>query len=368
MTQRNLLPRRAVLPTMRVVFLRAAVLALLAALGCAALPLRAQLLPQAPSGPTPHAESAPAAPPRPAPPAPRAPTIVANANLVNVVFSVRHKNSFVAGLTRTDFRVLEDGVAQRIAFFSAAENQPLTLGWLLDTSPSQVNLLPEEQELSGDFFRQVLRPKDLAFVLGFDADIRLLQDLTASPELLSRAVDRAHIGGGSAGSIYNPGPFPSSTQIGGTHLWDAIVEACRDRLAQQVGRKAIVVITDGQDQGSEHTPAQAARVLMDSNTVLFAVIAADPAFYHGFYAGAGALRKVAKMSGGETYYVRSGHMARDFNQIAAALRSQYSLAYRPTRPLRYGGYRKIKIELVGAAKGRGKIRARAGYDAGSALR
>lgn len=368
MPQRNLLPLRAVLPSMRMIFLRAAVLVSLACIGFASLPLRAQLLPQAPSGPTPHAEPAPPPPSRPALPIPHAPTIVANANLVNVVFSVRHKNSFVAGLTRKDFRVLEDGVAQHIEFFSAAENQPLTLGWLLDTSPSQVNLLPAEQDLSGEFFRQVLRPKDLAFVLGFDADIRLLQDLTASPELLARAVNRAHIGGGSAGSIFNPGPFPSSTQIGGTHLWDAIVEACRDRLAQQVGRKAIVVITDGQDQGSQHTPAQAARVLMDSNTVLFAVIAADPRFYHGFYTGAGALRKVAKMSGGETYYVRGGHMARDFNQIAAALRSQYSVGYRPTRPLRYGGYRKIKIKLVGAAKGRGKVRARAGYYAGSGSR
>ncbi|MGH9533927.1 MAG: VWA domain-containing protein [Terriglobales bacterium] len=352
---------------MRSRFLLAAIAAGLGFSVFSALPLRAQFLPQAPSGPTPHRSAAPSAAPPAAPrsplPIPRAPTIVANANLVNVIFSVRHKHGFVAGLTQADFRVLEDGVPQHIEFFSAADNLPLTIGWLLDTSPSQINVLPEEQALSGEFFQEVLRRQDLAFVLGFDANLRLLQDLTASQQLLAQGVNRAHIGGGSGPTALDPGPFPT-TNGGGTRLWDAIVSACRDRLAQQVGRKAIVVITDGQDQGSRHSPAQAAQALMDSNTVLFAVIAADPEFYHGFYGGAAALSHVAKLSGGQTYYVRGGHMGRDFAQIATALRSQYSLAYRPSRPLRYGGYRRIQIQLVGAAKDQGKVRARAGYYAG----
>lgn len=341
--------------------LRAALVAawLLAALAVA--PLRAQMLPQAPSGPLPRSAAGPPAP-APAPPAsPRVPTLVANANLVNVVFSVERKHAFVPGLTRADFRVLENGQPQRIEFFSASQNLPLTLGWLLDTSPSQVNLLPEEQALSGQFFQQVLRPKqDLAFVLGFDASLHLLQDLTGSTDLLTQAVERAHIGGGSAAGMLNPGPFPT-TGGGGTLLWDAIVAACRGPLAQQIGRKALVVITDGQDQGSRHTPAAAARALLDSNTILFAVIAADPGIYGGFYRGAGQLSHVAKLSGGQTYYARGGHMGRDFNQIGAALRSQYSLAYQPSVPLREGGYRHIQIELTGAAKHAGQVHARAGY-------
>lgn len=342
-------------------FRAASTLALLLLSLGAAVPLHAQMLPQAPAGPTPHPPPLPPAA-VPAPPStPRVPTLVVNANLVNVIFSVERHHAAVPGLTRSDFRVFENGQPQRIEFFSASQNLPLTLGWLLDTSPSQVNLLPEEQQLSGQFFRQVLRPKqDLAFVLGFDASLHLLQDLTGSPALLTQAVNRAHIGGGSAGGMINPGPFPTVSG-GGTLLWDAIVAACRGPLAQQIGRKAIVVITDGQDQGSRHTPAEAARALLDSNTILFAVIAADPGIYGGFYHGAGQLSHVAQVSGGQTYYVRGGHMGRDFNQIAAALRSQYSLAYQPTVPLRDGGYRRIRIELIGAAKHQGKVHARAGY-------
>ncbi|MGH9488913.1 MAG: VWA domain-containing protein [Terriglobales bacterium] len=341
-------------------------LLLLIALAASA-PLRGQMLPQAPSGPLPHPTHLPpsAAPAPPAPPAgsgrgsARIPTLVVNSNLVNVVFSVEHNHAFVPGLTRNDFRVLENGQPQRIEFFSASQDLPLTLGWLLDTSPSQLNLLPEEQALSGQFFHQVVQPKDLAFVLGFDSGLHLLQDLTNSTRFLTQAVNRAHIGGGSAASVLNPGPFPQSG--GGTLLWDAIVAACRGPLAQQVGRKAIVVITDGQDQGSRHTPAQAARALLDSNTILFAVIAADPGAYGGFYRGAGQLSHVAQLSGGQTYYARRGQMVRDFNAIAAALRSQYSLGYQPSVPLSQGGYRRIQVELIGAAKHSGKVRARVGY-------
>lgn len=312
------------------------------------------------------ASAPPAAAPAPAPartPSQQGvPMIIANTNLVNVSFSVQtHHGEFVPGLGRADFRVFEDGRPQQIRFFSAEQQLPLTLGWLIDTSPSQSRLLPEEQEVSREFFDAVIRSRDLAFVLGFDADTHLLQDLTSSRVLLAQAVEETHIGGGGGGgSMVNPGTFPIGAG-GATHLWDAIIDACQDRLAQQVGRKAIVVITDGDDQGSTHTPREAARALLDANTVLYAVLAADPGFYGTFgYSGSGDLRHLATISGGRSFEVRPGKMQAAFTQIAAELRSQYTLAYRSDRPQRDGSYRKIKIELAGQHQG-DKVRARQGY-------
>lgn len=305
------------------------------------------------------------APPKAAPAAQgpsQLPTIIANTNLVNVSFSVQtHHGEFVPGLQAGDFRVFEDGRPQQIRFFSAENQLPLTLGWLLDTSPSQSRILEEEQVVSREFFADVITRRDLAFVLSFDVDTTLLQDLTSSRTLLAAAVDAAHIGGGGGGSIVNPGTFPTGSG-GATHLWDSIVLACRDKLADQVGRKAIVIVTDGDDQGSTFTPKDAARALLDSNTILYAVIAADPAFYGAFgYSGAGELRHLATLAGGRSFDVRPGKMQAAFAQIAAELRSQYTLAYRSDRPQLDGTFRKIKVQLTAPQHGAEKIRAREGY-------
>lgn len=289
--------------------------------------------------------------------------LFATTNLVNISFAVQNKHGeFVPGLKRADFEVFEDGRPQQIRFFSAESQLPLTLGWLLDTSPSQRNVLAEQQALSREFFRQVITPKDLAFVLGFDVDINLLQDLTSSPQLLAQAVDGAHIGGGGVGgSILNPGTFPMGN-AGATHLWDAIVYACQNKLAAQIGRKAIIVVTDGDDQGSSATWRDAARALLDSNTVLYAVIAADPRSYGDFgYSGAGELSHVATLAGGRAFVARPKKIGAAFAQISAELRSQYTLAYRSDRPQMDGTFRRVKVELVGAAGKDRKVRAREGY-------
>ncbi len=339
---------------------------LAAALLPAAARLRAQELPGARIAPM---TTPPQAKPAPAGKLPQIPTIVANADLVNMTFSVEGKHGgFVPGLAQNDFRVLEDGAPQRIQFFSLEDQLPLTLGLLLDTSPSQAGILGEEQQISDQFFRQVITPKDLAFVIGFDVDTSLLHDLTSSPAELSAAVDRAHIGGGdAAGSIYNPGPFPSPSSAGATHLWDAIYLACHDELAHQVGRKAIIVVTDGGEQGSSYTHLDALRAALDSNTIVFAVLASDPHFggYGGFIGpGPGQLAQIAQQTGGRT--IRAGnHLARAFQQIQQELRSQYTLGYRSRDRARDGKFRAVKIELApaaaqGDAQG-AKVRARSGY-------
>lgn len=315
--------------------------------------------------------------PRPAPaqattaPKIQVPTIVVNSDLVNMVFSVAGKHhDFLPGLPQSDFRVLEDGRPQTIKFFSAENELPLTVGLLLDTSPSQVNVLAAEQAISDQFFRQVLTAKDLAFVLGFDVNTTLLQDFTSSRDLLDAAVDNAHIGGGGAATVYNPGSFPSPSSGGATHLWDAIYLACHDELAHQVGRKAIIVVTDGGEQGSTYTHEDALRAALDSNTIVFAVIAADYGGYGMFGPGAGPgqLAKIAEETGGSS--INAGrNLAAAFQQIQAALRSQYTLGYRSDNPAHDGSFRTVKIELTPEAAKQNsgaKVRTRTGYFAPTA--
>ncbi|HEY7855368.1 MAG TPA: VWA domain-containing protein [Terriglobales bacterium] len=300
---------------------------------------------------------------------PLVPTIVANSDLVNMTFSVQDKHgSFVPDLKESDFQVTEDGKPQEIRFFSVEDQLPLTLGLLLDTSPSQTNVLGQEQQVSDQFFRQVITPKDLAFVIGFDVDATLLQDLTSSQALLSASVDHAHIGGADGASYSaNPGPFPTKSRGGATHLWDSIYLACHDELAHQVGRKAIIVVTDGGEQGSTYTNQDALRAALDSNTIVYAVIAADRSFYGGMSYGAGAgpgqLAKIAEETGGRS--INAGrNIAQAFDRIQQELRSQYTLAYRSTNTDRNGKFRAVKITLANAtakANDGAKVHARTGY-------
>ncbi len=287
------------------------------------------------------------------------------ANLVNLNVSVETRHGrFVPGLTRNDFKVYENGRRQKIAFFSVSNATPLTLAILLDTSPSQKNLIAEEEAVAGNFLRSELRPKDLALAISFDENITLLSDFTASADDLARRLDRARIGGGSAQSMMNPGPFPSSGRPSGTRLWDAIVEVCRDKLSEQVGRKAIIVITDGQDEGSRHSWRAARRALLDSNTSLYALVASDPAIYRefgGYYGGAGQLKKIARASGGQSFNVTGNqHLERDFRLIGEELRDQYTLAYVPGHGMN-GRYYRIKVRLAKGQRRHRKVRTRKGY-------
>src|SRR5208282_6382864 len=107
------------------------------------------------------------------------------------------KGLLIPGLAKDEFDIFEDGTPQTIKYFAAETDQPLTLGILIDTSPSQTRVLPMEQDVGASFLSQVLRKKDLAFVISFDADVDLLQDFTNDPRELRVALNRTRIGGGS---------------------------------------------------------------------------------------------------------------------------------------------------------------------------
>src|SRR6266850_3364252 len=133
------------------------------------------------------------------------PTIKVEVELVNILFSVRDKrNGLIANLTKDDFTIFEDGKQQDIKFFSRETDLPLTIGLLIDISASQQNLIAIEQNAASQFFSQVLRPKDLAFLISFGPDAELLQDYTNSAKLLRAGLDQLRLSGGVGG--FGPGP------------------------------------------------------------------------------------------------------------------------------------------------------------------
>ena len=289
-------------------------------------------------------------------------TFKVDVNVVSLYFDVKdHKGMLVPNLTQADFQVFEDNKPQTIKYFHAESNQPLTLGILIDTSPSQTRVLPAEQEEGSQFLRQVLRKEDLAFVIGFDVNVDLLQDLTASTNDLGAALRQTHIGGGGV-AVFNPGPVPTSRSAGGTHLYDAVYLAAHDVLGKEVGRKAMILLTDGQDEGSRLKIADAIEAAHKADTICYVILIADRAFYGGYgmgYSGDREMKKLCEETGGRMIDV--GNNAKKlhdaFDQIANELRSQYYIGYTSTNPALDGTFRKVQIK----AKGDYKVQARAGY-------
>src|SRR5579863_2668537 len=170
-------------------------------------------------------------------------TLKVNVNVVQLFFNVKDKKgALIPSLTKDDFQILEDGKLQSIKYFAAESNLPLTLGILIDSSGSQARVLDMEKQVGGDFLSQILRDKDLAFVLSFDVNAELLQDFTSSVASLKRAMNGVRINTGGGGGVIpglGGGPIPTANGPRGTVLYDAVYLAAHDELSQQVGRKAM---------------------------------------------------------------------------------------------------------------------------------
>src|SRR5215467_8995309 len=175
------------------------------------------------------------------------PTIKTEVGLVNVFATVRDKKKqIIPSLKKEDFRIFENEQEQKIAFFTAEKTLPITLGLLIDTSGSEQNRLPAEQEAATRFLNRVLRKGDEAMVVSFDVDVDLLSDFTEDRAQLQRAIHHAQVN--AAGPLVTPGTLPSGPN--GTHMYDAIWVTCGEKLATEAGRKALVLITDAEDFGS----------------------------------------------------------------------------------------------------------------------
>lgn len=298
-------------------------------------------------------------------------TMKVDVNVVNLFFNVKDKRgALVPSLAKDQFEVYEDGKPQNIKYFSAESNQPLTLGLLIDSSVSQERVLPIEKEVGGAFLREVLRPKDLAFVISFDVNVDLLQDYTNDPGDLRRAMNRARINsGGGGGGIpgLGGGPLPTSSNPRGTLLYDAVYLASNEKLAKEVGRKAMILLTDGEDQGSQLRIKDAIEAAQRADSIVYVILIADRGFYGGFgYSGDREMKKMAEETGGRVIPVgnKQDKLKEAFDQIANELRSQYSIGYTPVNQKHDGGFRHVEVKVKNGLK----VQARSGYYAPNARR
>lgn len=280
--------------------------------------------------------------------------IKVDVDLVNLFCSVRDKNgAYVGNLSKDDFTVFEDGKQQDLKVFVKESDLPLTLGLLVDVSLSQERLIETERSASLRFFQQVLRQKDMAFLISFGRDIELLQDFTNSLTLLRRGLDGLRLNAAVSGPL--PGAVPGQTR--GTALYDAVFLAADEKLRTEVGRKAMVVITDGMDYGSRVRIEKAIEAAHRSDTVIFGILYEDWQRYGG--GGDGYIRRMAEETGGASYRVGRKESLDDiYNRIQEGLRTQYALGYTPTNPARDGGFRKLEIRLRDKNL---KVQARKGY-------
>ena len=296
-------------------------------------------------------------------------TLKAEVNLVNLYFSVKDKSGMLMPhLGKDDCSVEEDKTPQKIKNFQAERDQPLTLGILLDTSGSQQRVLPLEQEFGSQFLSRVMKSKDEAFLISFDVDVDLLQDFTNSPRQLERAMSKAEIntaaGNGAAGVPgIGTGPVPTHGDPKGTLLYDAVYLASNEKLSRETGRKAMIILSDGEDQGSVHKMAAAIEAAQKSNVIIYGILLADRAQYGGFslgYSGDFAMKKMADETGGRLINVGNNgkKLEAAFEQIEEELRTQYVASYTPTNTREDGGYRKIAITCKGDDL---KVQVRKGY-------
>jgi len=326
----------------------------------ALLPAWAQ---SAPSPDAPPVSTAPAPEPEQQPVA----TLKMNVNLVDVLFTVKDKaGSLVPHLNKDDCTVSEDNVPQTLKNFVAETNQPLTLGILLDTSGSQQRVLSLEQDVGNQFLERVLKPKDVAFLLSFDVNVDLLQDLTNSPRLLARGMSKAEIntaGGNGAAGIPGAGggTVPAIGKPKGTLLYDAVYLAATQLMNQETGRKAMILLTDGEDEGSRTKINEAIAAANRSNVMVYTILIADRGFYGGFgYSGYSAMKKMTEETGGRLIDVGNNgkKLETAFQQIEDELRTQYMASYTSTNTKLDGAFRKLYVQCRGDGM---KVQVRKGY-------
>jgi VWFA-related protein len=300
------------------------------------------------------------------------PKIAVEANMVTVFASVRDKKGqIVSNLTKDDFSIDEDGRAEAITYFARESDLPLTVGLLVDTSLSQRRVLGQERSASSSFIERTLREdkKDQAFLIHFDYEVELLQDFTSSRKKLESKLDLLETPEMQRASDDGSG----HRHGGGTLLYDAIYLASNDMMMKLQGRKAVIILSDGDDRGSKETLASAIESAQRANTVVYSILFKDdePFGQRGGYGGGGwgghggggggggghrypqqeqrpdgkkILERISKETGGRLFEV-SKKLTVDqiYDQLAQELRAQYILGYVPDKSPNSADYRKIHL-------------------------
>ncbi len=285
-------------------------------------------------------------------------TFKVDVNVVNLFFTVKDKHgALVPNLPQDQFTVLEDGKPQTIKYFKADAVQPLTLGLMIDTSGSEARMLPFEQEVASQFITEVLQPRDLAFLMSFDVNVDLLQDLTARDQDLRAALRKTEINTGGGGGLpgLGGGPIPQ-TRPRGTLLYDAVYLASAEKLRHEVGRKALIIFTDGDDEGSQTTLGQAIEAAQKADTMVYVVLVYDPRFI----AGDREMLRLCQETGGRVIRVgnRPEKLKTALREVSDELRSQYYIGYTPANRQADGTFRRVEVRTNNSEN---KAQVRKGY-------
>jgi VWFA-related protein len=267
------------------------------------------------------------------------PTFSTEVKVVNILATVRTKSGqIVNDLTKDDFSLTENGRPQVIKYFSRESDLPLTIGLMVDTSMSQTRVLESERSASFQFVDQVLREgKDKVFVTQFDMAVLTRQELTSSRRALEETLP------------YVDTPSKSELQAqrgGGTLLFDAVVKASREIMSGQRNRKAMIILSDGGDNGSDETLNSAIEAAQRADTLIYSILFADPAYSGGYGAGEGktAMQRLAKETGGSFFEVSKKHSIGEiYGVIEQELRSQYNLGFVSDQPVRISEFRKLQL-------------------------
>jgi Ca-activated chloride channel homolog len=271
-------------------------------------------------------------------------TIKKRVDEVNVLFIATDKRGkFVRDLNQKDFAILDDHKPpQSIVNFRRETDLPIQLGLLIDTSGSVHGRFDFEQDAAAGFLQKTIRPDfDKAFVVGFNAHSQVMQDFTDNPTLLSAAVRRLHDGGGTA-------------------MYDAIYRACHEKLIKdhqdRPSRRAIIVVSDGEDNQSEFSESQAIEMAQRAEVIIYAISTDDSGL---ILRGDKALQRIADATGGRAFFpFKMKDIKNSFAAIEDELRSQYIISYHPADFEADGRYRPIEIT---AFKKDLQVRARRGY-------
>ncbi len=329
-------------------------------------------------------------------------TVAVDVNVVTLPVTVRDKHGqIVRDLTKDDFTLQEDGRPQTIRYFSQDANLPLTLGLLVDTSRSQTNVLDAERNASRSFFDQMLvQPKDKAFLIHFDREVELLQDLTSSREKLQAALELLKTPSGRERSN-DPNDSDDSRSGsgshhgGGTQLYDAVFLASNELMKKQQGRKALIILSDGVDRGSKTYLESAIESAQRADTVVYSIYFAEsrreegqgerpggmgrggggggwpgggggwPGGGGGYPGGGGRrggggqrhpeeqhadgkkiLQRVSKETGGRFFEVSKKQTVGEiYDSIVEELRTQYNMGYTPDKDSAATGYHHIVLQV-----------------------
>lgn len=270
-------------------------------------------------------------------------TLTVDVDVVDVFFNVKQKGKFVENLSKEDFVLTENNHPQNIRYFSAETNVLLSLGMLIDTSDSEATVLQREHEVARRFLDQVLGPGDQGMVVSFDSYVDLKQEFTGDHGALLDAIGHARREYSRRTLQIDPGPVPS---LRSTALYDSIAGAAQYRFAQRPGRKAMIIITDGQDMGSRKSAKQAIDAALKSNTICYVLLVGDRQYMQSSgYVGVERMRYLASETGGRMIEMSRNlnNLERSLLDIAAELRHHYSIGYTPANRSHTGDYRRIAI-------------------------